>query len=130
MVPEAIPPERLYRYGARGKLRRYEGLKEEYYLADFTPDRAVLDELGLNRDEPIAVVRTPPDVSLYHRFENPLFARLLDRLRGVADRRAAAHPGAAATSWRAPAASSSPSARSTRRAWSRSPTSWSRPAVP
>jgi uncharacterized protein len=28
----------------------------------------------------IAVVRTPPDVSLYHRFENPLFAQVLDRL--------------------------------------------------
>ena len=26
------------------------------------------------------VVRTPPDVSLYHRFENPLFGRVLDRL--------------------------------------------------
>src|SRR5205085_5339227 len=35
VVPEAIPPHRLERYGARGKLRRYEGLKEEYYLADF-----------------------------------------------------------------------------------------------
>ena len=33
VVPEAIPPERLYRYGARRKLRRYAGLKEEYYLA-------------------------------------------------------------------------------------------------
>ncbi len=38
VVPEAIPPERLARYGARPpKLRRYPGLKEEYYLADFEP---------------------------------------------------------------------------------------------
>ena len=49
VVPEAIPPERLDRYGARGKLRRYAGLKEEYYLADFEPDPAVLAELGLDR---------------------------------------------------------------------------------
>jgi predicted glycosyltransferase len=63
------------------KLRRYEGLKEEYYLADFVPDPAVLGELGLDRAAPIAVVRTPPAVSLYHRFEHPLFARLLGRLR-------------------------------------------------
>src|SRR4029079_18299606 len=36
VVPEAIPPERLARYGATpAKLRRYPGLKEEYYLADF-----------------------------------------------------------------------------------------------
>lgn len=81
VVPEAIPPERLARYGAKSKLRRYEGLKEEYYLADFEPDPAVLDELGLDPAAPIAVVRTPPAVSLYHRFENPLFAQVLDRLR-------------------------------------------------
>ncbi|HEY1275086.1 MAG TPA: DUF354 domain-containing protein [Thermoleophilaceae bacterium] len=81
VVPEAIPPERLYRYGARGKLRRYAGLKEEYYLADFEPDEAVLDELGLSRERALVVVRTPPEVSLYHRFENPLFRAVLERLR-------------------------------------------------
>src|SRR5918993_3796653 len=82
VVPDAIPPERLARYGATPrKLRRYAGLKEEYYLADFAPDPAVLGELGLDRAAPIAVVRTPPAVSLYHRFEHPLFARLLERLR-------------------------------------------------
>src|SRR5215204_3172762 len=71
VVPDAIPPERLHPYGATDEtLRRYEGLKEEYYLADFQPDEAVLTELGLDRGEPIAVVRTPPDVSLYHRFES------------------------------------------------------------
>jgi uncharacterized protein len=83
VVPDAIPPERLRRYGATdAKLRRYPGLKEEYYLADFEPDPAVLAELGLDSQRPIAVVRTPPAVSLYHRFENPLFAQVLDRLRG------------------------------------------------
>ncbi len=82
VVPEAIPPERLTPYGATArKLRRYPGLKEEYYLADFAPDAAVLVELGLDAADPIAVVRTPPAVSLYHRFEHPLFARLLERLR-------------------------------------------------
>ena len=83
VVPEAIPPGRLHRYGARGKLRRYPGLKEEYYLADFEPDPSVLGELGLDGSAPIVVVRTPPEVSLYHRFENPLFRRVLERLRGT-----------------------------------------------
>ncbi len=82
VVPDAIPPERLYRYGARGKIRAYPGLKEEYYLADFEPDPAVLDELGLAGADPIAVIRTPPEVSLYHRFENDLFGQVLERLRG------------------------------------------------
>jgi predicted glycosyltransferase len=80
VVPDAIPPERLERYGAAGKIHAYAGLKEEYYLADFEPDPAVLDELGVDRSRPLVVVRTPPDVSLYHRFENPLFGRVLDRL--------------------------------------------------
>ncbi len=83
VVPDAIPPERLRRYGAARKLHRYPGLKEEYYLADFEPTEDVLDELGLDPHEPIAVVRTPPVVSLYHRFENDLFADVLHRLQGT-----------------------------------------------
>jgi predicted glycosyltransferase len=83
VVPDVIPPERLEPYGATlDKLRRYEGLKEEYYLAGFEPDTAVLDELGLDAAKPLAVVRTPPAVSLYHRFEAPVFTDVLERLRG------------------------------------------------
>ena len=84
VVPEAIPPERLYGYGAKGKIHAYEGLKEEYYLADFEPDAAVLEALGIDRGRPLVVVRTPPEVSLYHRFENDLFADVLLRLREAA----------------------------------------------
>ncbi|HXB64224.1 MAG TPA: DUF354 domain-containing protein [Solirubrobacteraceae bacterium] len=84
VVPDAIPPERLHRYGARGKVRAYPGLKEEYYLADFQPHAAILGELGLDSARPIVVVRTPPEVSLYHRFENDLFAQVLERLRFAA----------------------------------------------
>jgi hypothetical protein len=83
VVPDAIPPERLHRYGAKAKIRSYAGLKEEYYLADFEPSAAILDELDLNPAQPILVVRTPPDVSLYHRFANDLFARVLERVRGT-----------------------------------------------
>jgi predicted glycosyltransferase len=82
VVPDVIPRERIERYGARGKIHAYPGLKEEYYLADFEPDPAVLGELGLDRERPLFVVRTPPEVSLYHRFENPLFAGVLERLAG------------------------------------------------
>jgi predicted glycosyltransferase len=83
VVPDAIPPQRLQRYGARGKIHSYPGLKEEYYLADFEPDSTVIPELGLDATQPIAVVRTPPSVSLYHRFENDLFAQVLSHLRGT-----------------------------------------------
>jgi predicted glycosyltransferase len=85
VVPETIPLDRLRPYGAtEAKHRPYPGLKEEYYLSDFEPDPSVLAELGLDPDgPPIAVVRTPPAVSLYHRFENPLFASVLNRLMPV-----------------------------------------------
>ena len=79
VVPTAIPVERLARYGARPpKLLRYEGLKEEYYLADFEPAAAPVD--GLDPQRVVVVVRTPPEASLYHRHGNPLFAAVLDRL--------------------------------------------------
>jgi predicted glycosyltransferase len=84
VVPDAIPPERLDRYGAKGKIHAYEGLKEQYYLADFEPDETVLAELAIDREKPLVVVRTPPEVSLYHRFENDLFADVLARLREAA----------------------------------------------
>ncbi len=86
VVPDAIPPERLRPYGADGKIRAYPGLKEEYYLADFTPDPAVLAELALEQARPLTVIRTPPEVSLYHRFANDLFADVLIRARDAAAR--------------------------------------------
>jgi predicted glycosyltransferase len=81
VVPDAIPQERLDRLGAHArKVRRYPGLKEEYALAGFAPDPAVPAALGLDPERVQVVVRTPPEVSLYHRHGNPLFAELLERL--------------------------------------------------
>jgi uncharacterized protein len=78
VVPEAIPAERLARYGATPpKLLQYPGLKEEYYLADFEPDPHVLDPWPLDPARVLVVLRPPPDVSLYHRQSNPLFPQTL-----------------------------------------------------
>jgi predicted glycosyltransferase len=79
VVPDAIPPERLARYGATPpKLLQYAGLKEEYYLADFEPDPSVLEPFALDSSRVLVVLRPPPDVSLYHRHSNPLFPQTLD----------------------------------------------------
>jgi predicted glycosyltransferase len=78
IVPDTIPPERLRRYGVGpDKLVQYPGLKEEYYLADFEPDRGLPARLGLDSGRILVVVRPPPDVSLYHRKSNPLFPQVL-----------------------------------------------------
>ena len=86
IVPEAIPPERLRRYGVHaGKLARYPGLKEEYYLSDFVPDPGVPAALGVDPERVVVVLRPPPDVSLYHRKANRLYANVLALLGSRTD---------------------------------------------
>jgi len=81
VVPEAIPQDRLARLGAtERKVRRYPGLKEEYSLHGFSTDAAVLDGLEIDRARVLVVIRTPPEVSLYHRHGNPLFEDVLEKL--------------------------------------------------
>jgi predicted glycosyltransferase len=81
LVPDAIPLERLERYGVTAeRLRQYPGIKEEYYLFDFEPDRGLLERLGVEEGRLVVVVRPPPDVSLYHRRSNPLYLDVLERL--------------------------------------------------
>jgi uncharacterized protein len=94
LVPSAIPEEVLTRYGIRPpKLVRYPGLKEEYYLADHTMDDGVLAELGLDRGRLIAVLRPPPEVTLYHRgASTDLFTRTLARLLAEPDVQAVVLP--------------------------------------
>ncbi|HWB69844.1 MAG TPA: DUF354 domain-containing protein, partial [Solirubrobacterales bacterium] len=80
LVPDSIPVERMRRTGAKeSKLFRYPGLKEEYYLAGFEPDAAVLDELGLDREEVLVVLRPPPETSEYHA-RNDLYEQTIHRL--------------------------------------------------
>jgi predicted glycosyltransferase len=83
LVPDAIPLDRLARIGAKGeKLVRYPGLKEEYYLAGFEPDPAILAELGLDREKVLVVVRPPPETSEYHA-RNDLYGEAVRRLAGA-----------------------------------------------
>lgn len=85
MVPEVIPFQRLAALGlTRERYRPYPGIKEQVTLADFEPDPAsVIDELRLDPGRPIAVLRPPATMSLYHRgIENTLFDDVLAYLRG------------------------------------------------
>ena len=84
MLPDVIPYSALSGYGLSERRHQpYHGLKEQVALADFSPDEGVYDELGLDRERPIVVLRPPATMSLYHRgIENTVFddvvARLLD----------------------------------------------------
>jgi len=82
LMPDSIPVERLRKIGAKeGKLFRFPGLKEEYYLAGFEPDPAVLDDLGLDREKVLVVMRPPPETSAYHA-HNDLYGETIRRLAG------------------------------------------------
>jgi uncharacterized protein len=82
LMPDSIPVERLRRIGAKeGKLFRFPGLKEEYYLAGFEPDPVVLGDLGLDREKVLVVLRPPPETSAYHA-HNDVYSGAIQRLAG------------------------------------------------
>lgn len=89
IVPRAFPSAELKKYGASTrKVKRYEGTKEDVYLADFVPEPAfaeTLRRLGVTSEEVLVVARPPAREALYHRFENELFDELLAYLSSWED---------------------------------------------
>jgi len=88
-VPRSFPATELRKYGAATrKVKRYDGLKEDVYLADFKPDSSfehTLQKLGIAEQDVLVVARPPAREALYHRFENELFDDLLTALSVRAD---------------------------------------------
>jgi uncharacterized protein len=81
VVPDVFPLDILRSQGGRAdKVWRYPGLKEEIALAGFEPDATYLRTACIDDSKAVIVVRPPAGMALYHRFENPLFAGLLERL--------------------------------------------------
>jgi len=82
LMPESIPVKRLRWIGVRrSRLFRFPGLKEDYYLAGFKPAPAILDELRLDREKVLVVLRPPPENSEYH-VPNELYGRTIRYLAG------------------------------------------------
>ena len=80
LLPQAMQEVSLRRYGLSAKRTRfYPGLKEEIYLADFSPDPVALRKAGIERngDGVLIVCRTPPSRATYHRFSNELFGEVI-----------------------------------------------------
>ena len=92
----------------------------------------MLGRLGVDTERVIVIVRPPPDVSLYHRKSNPLFPQVLSRLGSRRAVHAVVLPRTEeqreyVKSLALPSVIV-PDQPSRRRAWSPSPTWWSRPA--
>jgi predicted glycosyltransferase len=87
IVPRAFPTAELRKYGAAmRKVKRYEGTKEDVYLAGFVPDPAfgeTLRKLNIASDDVLVVARPPAREALYHRFENELFDQLIAHLNSL-----------------------------------------------
>jgi predicted glycosyltransferase len=89
IVPRSFPSAELKKYGASTrKVRRYQGTKEDVYLADFVPDPGFADtllRLGVVAKDVLIIARPPAREALYHRFENELFDELLMHLSSRAE---------------------------------------------
>jgi uncharacterized protein len=85
IVPISFPNESLTKFGvSKRKILRYEGIKEDVYLAGFKQNPEFKNELlqlGISSENILVVVRPPASFALYHRFENELFLDLLKKLR-------------------------------------------------
>lgn len=90
IVPSSFPHADLRRFGCSEKrVVCYPGYKEQVYLSDFSPRAEFVAELaracGIQNGwrpekEIIVTVRTPATMAAYHRFENALFEKLLERM--------------------------------------------------
>ncbi len=77
IVPDPFPDEMLIKYGAQKKVKKFPGIKEEVYLADFKPDSKFPHDQKIDLNKIIIVVRPPAPWTLYHRFENPIFESVM-----------------------------------------------------
>jgi len=81
LVPDSIPSASLSKFGAGWHLRRYTGLKEDFYVSSMLSASEGGQGIdGLDPERPLLVLRPPPDLAVYHHCENLLWAPLLDYL--------------------------------------------------
>ncbi|MBK8813367.1 MAG: DUF354 domain-containing protein [Acidobacteria bacterium] len=83
VVPESFPDNILEKLGAVAKTKKFQGIKEDVYLADFQPDpgfQVELAKLGIAPENILVVVRPHAPEALYHRgVANELLDALLER---------------------------------------------------
>ena len=68
IVPDSISPEGLP--SKPGRVRTYQGIKEDVYAPEFEPSSSLQAELGLGEDEMIVTVRPPADEAHYYNPES------------------------------------------------------------
>jgi len=66
IIPKFIPKENFVKMGAKEeKIIQYPGLKEEVYLWDFKPNKKYLQEMGVETDKPVILIRPEAFEAIY-----------------------------------------------------------------
>jgi len=80
IIPEIVPKENYVKMGAKEeKIIQYPGLKEEVYLWDFKPNKRYLEEIGVETDRPVILIRPEASKAVYIKktdFLTPLIKTL------------------------------------------------------
>jgi hypothetical protein len=81
IIPEIVPKENYVKMGTKEeKIIQYPGLKEEVYLWDFKPNRRYLEEIGVETDKPVILIRPEASKAVYIK-ETEFFIPLIEALR-------------------------------------------------
>ena len=68
LMPDVIPRGAMTK--KKDRVLKYPGLKEDVYVPQFNPDRAILNQLHLNPDDLIVTLRPPATEAHYHNPES------------------------------------------------------------
>ena len=79
IAPEVIPNKVIHSNIER--IRKYQGIKEDVYVDNFTPDPKILIDLGIDGEDLVVTVRPPATEAHYHAsLSDVLFSATLDFL--------------------------------------------------
>jgi uncharacterized protein len=79
IVPQVIPDEAVKRF--KSQVLKYPGIKEDVYVPQFKPRRAMTNEFGLGSEQVLVTIRPPATEAHYHVSESDeLFEEVLDYL--------------------------------------------------
>jgi predicted glycosyltransferase len=81
IIPEIVPKENYVKMGAKEeKIIQYPGLKEEVYLWNFKPNKRYLEEIGLETDKPVILMRPEASKAVYIK-ETEFLIPLIETLK-------------------------------------------------
>ena len=86
IVPDLMPVEVVVKKGIdASRIRRFPGLKEELYVCDTLPNDDHLDDIGIDRNKTIVLLRASASMAHYHVAKGERLLRDIVRSLGRRD---------------------------------------------